>query len=73
MKTKEFNLSERIINQEPKKWIRGYPVFDEVILKKDVKEFIRLLKEVCKNKWLRTEEELEEINKLAGKKLIEKK
>ena len=78
----EFNLGERIINQEPERWKGGYPIFHEAILKDDVKEFIRLLEEEglkekpcfvdisCGEYEFDTETFIKFINKLAGEKLI---
>jgi hypothetical protein len=72
-----FNLSERIINQEPDKWKEGYPIYHQAILVGDVKEFIRLLKEKLKYSPYVTclldpkdrEGVWDEIDKLAGSKL----
>lgn len=63
----EFNLSEKIemydTTDEP-------PFFEEAIKSKDVKEFIRLLKEKVID-WCEEYENLNiEIDKLAGEKLI---
>lgn len=56
---KEFNLSDKIVG------------FDRVIFDKDVKEFIRLLKKKLYDKMCYKQEWIfEDINKLAGEKLI---
>lgn len=72
-KPSEFNLSERIINQEPEKWERGYPIFHESILLEDVAEAVRLLKEEFKTPYgtieTTTEDVFEVIDKIFGEKL----
>lgn len=66
---KEFNLSGRIINQEPEKWKTGYPLFHSAILVKDVKEFIKLLKRgVLDGDFIDEESGLFFIDKLVGDK-----
>jgi len=42
MKTKP--LKEKIINQEPEKWERGYPIFHSAILVDDLVEAVKRLK-----------------------------
>jgi len=80
MKTKtekEFNLSERIINQKPFNWQKGYPIFHPAILKEDVKEFIKRLKATMLITPSPTERGKfilwlgKEIEKLAGSRLVE--
>jgi hypothetical protein len=67
----EFNLSEKECNILINKIdLNKILQFEKGFFTEDVKEFIRLLKDVCRSKWLRSEEELEEIDKLAGKSLI---
>ena len=56
--TTEFNLSEKI---EDACWV----ISGKVIREKDIKEFIRLLKETSNSAYLDSE-----IDKLAGDKLI---
>jgi len=72
MKDKEFNLNERRMDLY-RRLCKEYPNFKwgaifEIIMYDD-KEFIRLLKKI---KFL-TYEQLDEIDKLAGKSLIEGK
>ena len=63
-----WNLSDRIINQEEN---RGYPLDDQAILKEDVREFIKKLKDEFRNiaEWS-TKSIHVKIDKLAGEKLI---
>jgi len=72
--TEEFNLSERIINKEPEKWgNKGYPIFHEAILRDDVREFIRRLKEKVLKVYPKGKYPVsffEIIDTLAGKQLV---
>jgi hypothetical protein len=76
MTTEQFNLSKRIINQEPDKWLKGYPIFHKAILLEDVKEFIRELKcdanKIFEDSYTLTKYQFNKILKeRAGKELIE--
>jgi len=65
----EFNLSEKITKGFIEETALGEKI-EEVVLKEDVKEFIRLLKESFKTTGVWTREgALKFIDKLAGEKL----
>ena len=74
MTAEQFDLSKRVINQEPDKWLKGYPLFHKAILLEDVKEFIRELKVFIGKQGI-FEDDYNDIiyfiNEKAGKELIE--